>query len=176
VDRAHGAVHVGVGGTPVGDRDAHAALTVPRDAPEPGLTALDDPGDHLVGAGVVIACGVQAVDPHNEGSGALKANEPIVMDVFPQHAQTRYFADITRTVAIGEPTQEMRERFTAQWLETPIPALNDLSPRQAVTTPEGRAKVIQLMKHMEYLEDGRRGSGEPVVMDVAHIRRELGLR
>ncbi len=72
--------------------------------------------------------------------------------------------------------KEMRERYTAQWLDTPIPVLGDLSPCQAVVTPEGRAKVIQLLKSMEYLEDGRRGSGEPVVMDVAHIRRELGLR
>jgi hypothetical protein len=71
--------------------------------------------------------------------------------------------------------QEMRARYTAQWLDTPIPALNDLSPRQALTTPEGRAKVIQLLKQMEYLEDGRRESGEPMMMDIARLRRELGL-
>jgi hypothetical protein len=71
--------------------------------------------------------------------------------------------------------KEMRERYTAQWLNTPIPALNDLSPRQAVATPEGRAKVIQLLKSMEYLEDGRRESGEPMMMDIARLRRELGL-
>lgn len=71
--------------------------------------------------------------------------------------------------------QEMRERYTAEWLDTSIPALNDLSPRQAVATPEGRAKVIQLLKSMDYLEDGRRESGQPMVMDIVRIRRELGL-
>ncbi len=61
----------------------------------------------------IIACGVQAVDPHNEGSGPLKANEPIVMDVFPQHATTRYFADITRTVVKGKASEKVRRMFDA---------------------------------------------------------------
>ena len=61
----------------------------------------------------IIACGVQAVDPHNEGSGPLKANEPIVMDVFPQHARSRYFADITRTVVKGQASDKVRRMFDA---------------------------------------------------------------
>ncbi|MBI3011104.1 MAG: aminopeptidase P family protein [Candidatus Omnitrophica bacterium] len=61
----------------------------------------------------IIACGVQAVDPHNEGSGPLKANEPIVMDVFPQHARTRYFADLTRTVVKGKASDKVKRMFQA---------------------------------------------------------------
>ncbi len=61
----------------------------------------------------IIACGVQAVDPHNEGSGPLKASEPIVMDVFPQHARTRYFADLTRTVVKGKASPKVRQMFAA---------------------------------------------------------------
>ena len=37
----------------------------------------------------IVAGGPHGVDPHNEGSGALAANVPIVMDVFPQHAVSR---------------------------------------------------------------------------------------
>ncbi len=59
----------------------------------------------------IVACGVQAVDPHNEGSGPLKANEPIVMDVFPQHATSRYFADITRTVVKGKASPKVKKMF-----------------------------------------------------------------
>jgi len=66
-----------------------------------------------VGQHTIIACGIQAVDPHNEGSGPLRANEPIVMDVFPQHATTRYFADITRTVVKGQPSEKVRRMFEA---------------------------------------------------------------
>ena len=61
----------------------------------------------------IVACGVQAVDPHNEGSGPLKAGEPIVMDVFPQHASSRYFADITRTVVKGKASDKVRRMFHA---------------------------------------------------------------
>ncbi|MBI3020858.1 MAG: aminopeptidase P family protein [Candidatus Omnitrophica bacterium] len=61
----------------------------------------------------IIACGVQAVDPHNEGSGPLRANEPIVIDVFPQHARSRYFADLTRTVVKGKASDKVKRMFNA---------------------------------------------------------------
>ena len=67
------------------------------------------------------------------------------------------------------------EEHSARWLETPLPALEDLSPRQASQTPEGRAKVIDLIKSMEYLDDLRREASRPVTMDLPYIRRELGL-
>ena len=66
-----------------------------------------------VGQHTIVACGVQAVDPHNEGAGPLKAHQPIVMDVFPQHARTRYFADITRTVVKGQASDKVRRMFDA---------------------------------------------------------------
>ena len=61
----------------------------------------------------IIAGGLQGVDPHNEGSGVLSANEPIVIDVFPQHASTRYFADITRTVVKGRASDKVKRMFAA---------------------------------------------------------------
>ena len=61
----------------------------------------------------IVACGPQGVDPHNEGSGPLRANEPIVMDVFPQHAATRYFADLTRTVVKGKASEKVKRMFQA---------------------------------------------------------------
>ena len=66
-----------------------------------------------VGQHTIVAVGVQAVDPHNEGSGVLYANQPIVMDVFPQHAISRYFADITRTVVKGKASDKAKRMFEA---------------------------------------------------------------
>ncbi len=71
--------------------------------------------------------------------------------------------------------QELLDQYTAEWLETPIPALNHLSPRQAVKTPEGRAEISELLKYLEYLDDERRERGDPATMDLARIKRELGL-
>ena len=61
----------------------------------------------------IVACGVQAVDPHQEGSGCLVANQPIVMDVFPQHTGSRYFADLTRTVVKGTASPKVKRMFEA---------------------------------------------------------------
>ncbi|HEX9780582.1 MAG TPA: Xaa-Pro peptidase family protein [bacterium] len=61
----------------------------------------------------IVAGGLQAVDPHQEGAGPLRANEPIVIDVFPQHARTRYFADLTRTVVKGQASDKVRRMFDA---------------------------------------------------------------
>src|SRR5881296_3326570 len=64
-----------------------------------------------VSEGAIIAPGKQAADPHMIGTGPLRAGEAIVMDIFPQHKTTRYWADMTRTVSKGEPSQQIRKMF-----------------------------------------------------------------
>lgn len=59
----------------------------------------------------IVACGDQACDPHNEGSGPLRAHLPIIIDIFPKHNHTGYFADITRTVVKGQPSQEQMDLY-----------------------------------------------------------------
>ncbi len=61
--------------------------------------------------GTILAPGTQAADPHRSGEGPLRAGEAIVMDIFPQHKTTRYWADMTRTVSKGEPPKEIRKMF-----------------------------------------------------------------
>lgn len=64
-----------------------------------------------VSEGAIIAPGKQAADPHMIGTGPLRAGEAIVMDIFPQHKATRYFADMTRTVSKGEPDAEIAKMY-----------------------------------------------------------------
>ena len=59
----------------------------------------------------IIAPGKQAADPHMIGSGPIHAGEPVVMDIFPQHKETRYFADMTRTVSKGAPPAEIGKMY-----------------------------------------------------------------
>ena len=61
----------------------------------------------------IIACGADAVDPHCEGSGPLRANESIVMDIFPQSVASRYYADLSRTVVRGKASPKLKKMFTA---------------------------------------------------------------
>lgn len=61
----------------------------------------------------IVSCGIQCVDPHNQGSGPLYANESIIMDIFPRHAASRYHADITRTVVRGKAKPKLKKMFDA---------------------------------------------------------------
>ncbi|GAD51456.1 Xaa-Pro aminopeptidase [Halarchaeum acidiphilum MH1-52-1] len=59
----------------------------------------------------IVACGADAAEPHNRGSGPLRANEPIVIDIFPRSKTTKYHADMTRTFVKGEPSDAAREFY-----------------------------------------------------------------
>ncbi|MFD1599478.1 M24 family metallopeptidase [Halobellus rarus] len=59
----------------------------------------------------IVACGADAADPHDRGSGPLRPDEPIIVDIFPRSKETKYHADMTRTFVKGEPTDTLREWF-----------------------------------------------------------------
>ena len=61
----------------------------------------------------IVAPGLQGVDPHDQGSGPIRANESIVMDIFPKSGRTRYFADMTRTVVKGKASPKLRAMYRA---------------------------------------------------------------
>lgn len=49
----------------------------------------------------IVAGGNQACDPHDRGSGPLRPNELIIIDIFPRVTKTGYFGDMTRTYLRG---------------------------------------------------------------------------
>ena len=63
--------------------------------------------------GTIVSCGTESAMPHRLGSGALLEGEPIVIDLFPQHEVTGYYADMTRTVVHGEPDPDIVEMYLA---------------------------------------------------------------
>ncbi|MFB6168385.1 MAG: M24 family metallopeptidase [Haloferacaceae archaeon] len=75
----------------------------------------------------IVACGADAADPHDRGSGPLAAGEPIVVDIFPRSKATGYHADTTRTWLRGEPTETLEEwhRLTDEAREA---ALSEVAP------------------------------------------------
>ncbi len=69
--------------------------------------------NNLIGQHTIVAGGVQACDPHNEGTGPLPAHLPIVFDIFPFSEETRYFADMTRTLFKGPVAPVHRDLYEA---------------------------------------------------------------
>jgi Xaa-Pro aminopeptidase len=59
----------------------------------------------------IVAGGRQSCDPHECGYGLLRANEPIIIDVFPRSQKTGYFGDITRTVVRGRASEAVRKLY-----------------------------------------------------------------
>ncbi|MFC4990253.1 MULTISPECIES: M24 family metallopeptidase [Saliphagus] len=59
----------------------------------------------------IVACGADAADPHDRGSGPLLAGEAIVIDIFPRDKRTKYFGDMTRTFVRGEADDEIERRY-----------------------------------------------------------------
>lgn len=66
-----------------------------------------------IAAHTIVSSGKQCVDPHNQGSGPLLANESIIMDVFPHSSESRYFADTTRTVVRGRASRKLKKMHQA---------------------------------------------------------------
>jgi Xaa-Pro aminopeptidase len=66
-------------------------------------------------ANTIVAGGQQACDPHERGHGLLRANEPIIIDIFPRSQKTGYFGDITRTVVRGRANEAVRKLYDTVW-------------------------------------------------------------
>lgn len=68
---------------------------------------------NMLPTGTICASGIQGSQPHNAGSGPLKANSPIVMDIFPRSPETGYWGDLTRTVVKGKAQPIVRKAYEA---------------------------------------------------------------
>jgi Xaa-Pro aminopeptidase len=56
----------------------------------------------------IVAGGDQGCDPHCRGFGPLRANELIVVDIFPRVAKTGYHGDMTRTYLKGRASDAQK--------------------------------------------------------------------
>jgi Xaa-Pro aminopeptidase len=69
--------------------------------------------DHDVeGSDMIVSHGPQTAVGHNQGSGQIAPNEPIVFDLFPRDKATGCYSDMTRTYVVGEPSDEVKEWYS----------------------------------------------------------------
>ncbi|MFA6172799.1 MAG: M24 family metallopeptidase [Kiritimatiellales bacterium] len=61
----------------------------------------------------IVAGGPHSADPHERGSGPLRAGQPIVLDIFPRSTVTGYWGDLTRTVCRGPALAELKKMYNA---------------------------------------------------------------
>jgi Xaa-Pro aminopeptidase len=51
--------------------------------------------------------------PHYRGAGPIQANAPVIIDIFPTSRTTHLSGDLTRTVVVGEISEEVRRMHSA---------------------------------------------------------------
>lgn len=61
-----------------------------------------------VSLNTIVAGGVQACDPHCGGTGVLRPNELIIIDVFPRVMHTGFHGDMTRTFLKGRASEPQK--------------------------------------------------------------------
>lgn len=118
------------------------------------------------GGTTIVAGGSQSADPHERGTGPLRAGEPVVLDIFPKDQSSGYYADMTRTFFKGEPAQELRRMY-----ETVLAAQEEALGmiRAGINGREVHAKVSEVLHEAGYrtmLHDRR--EGEPLTEGFFH--------
>lgn len=61
--------------------------------------------------GTIVAGGLDGIDPHAVGSGLLRPNESIIVDIFPKSLKTLYFGDATRTFCKGRASEALKKLY-----------------------------------------------------------------
>jgi Xaa-Pro aminopeptidase len=133
--------------------------------------SLADAGCHALDT--IVSCGMDTAIPHVVGSGPLLPDEPIVVDIFPQHDYSGYYSDMTRTVARGEPAGDLIEMYRA------VREAQDRGQsllRAGVTGQEVHQAVVDMLSDGGF-ESGNRGFihnlGHGVGLEV-HEQPSLG--
>jgi hypothetical protein len=70
--------------------------------------------------------------------------------------------------------KDMYNNHYKNWLDSKIPALDYKTPRQASKTKEGKKKLEDLLRVLEYTVENQKRSGQ-IDYDISWIRKELGM-
>ena len=89
--------------------------------------------------------------------------------------QTRKSEKNTVDPEIGKQIfRDFFDEHYRRWLDRKIPALDNMTPRAASKTKEGKRAVEDLLRMIEYTEEKRRAESQ-YAYDILWIRKELGL-
>ncbi len=91
------------------------------------------------------------------------------------HPRARILAVESYFVSAEEPVKDMPRRHSESWVADTVDDLG-MTPREAALAGgDARAELEMLLDDMDWRNDREAEFGRPVLMDVAWIRRELGI-
>lgn len=62
---------------------------------------------------MIVAGSPECAMPHFRGEGPIRANAPVIVDIFPSGRGSHYYGDLTRTLVVGEIPEEIRHMHAA---------------------------------------------------------------
>jgi Xaa-Pro aminopeptidase len=68
---------------------------------------------NCIAKNTIVASGDQGCDPHNRGTGPIRPDQTLILDVFPRSGDSHYFADMTRTVVPGKASPAVKKQYAA---------------------------------------------------------------
>lgn len=116
-------------------------------------------------ANTIVAGGKQGCDPHERGFGPLRAQEPIIIDIFPRSQSTGYFGDITRTVVRGRASEGVRRLYATVQQGQKI---GFDKVRAGVPTAGVHRAVVNFFAQQGYATGRRRGRMEGFFHGTGH--------
>ncbi len=83
---------------------------------------------------MIIAGSPENAMPHFRGEGQIRAGEPVIIDIFPGGRASHFHGDLTRTVVVGEASDEVKRMHAAtlQALDAAIETVRAGVPAGAV--------------------------------------------
>ncbi|MDK2825624.1 MAG: Xaa-Pro aminopeptidase [Methanolobus sp.] len=112
----------------------------------------------------IVAGGKGSANPHWEGEGPIKANEPVVIDIFPRSKRKKYYADMTRTVLNGTPSDKLKDMYDAV-LAAQTAGIEMVKP--GVKCSDIHNKVCDVFKERGY-DTVREGSNVGFIHSTGH--------
>jgi len=95
----------------------------------------------------IVNGGPSGADCHDRGSGPLRTEQPIVIDVFPRNRITRYYGDCTRTVVHGRIDSTL-EKMHAAVVRAKAAAID--ATREGVTGQQVHEAAIAVINEEGY--------------------------
>ena len=62
---------------------------------------------------MIVAGSPECAMPHFRGEGPIRANAPVIVDIFPSGRASHYYGDLTRTLVVGDIPDEIRHMHAA---------------------------------------------------------------
>lgn len=114
--------------------------------------------------GHIVSGGTQSTDPHEFGTGVLEKGTPIIIDIYPRSKVSGYFADMSRTVCIGNPPAELQKMYDTVLAAQKI-AISMIKPKASCSDIQNA--VENYFKEKGYITSGK-GNYFPYLEGFVH--------